>query len=78
MTQSKFDFDKYNEVIKSANSGLKLHLAIKLLQEVEGTMVKFRSPFKDEMMSIVDELNDLKTKNKEYLEKQSRSTPPVK
>lgn len=78
MTQSKFDFDKYNEVIKSANSGLKLHLAIKLLQEVEGTMVKFRSPLRDEMMSIVDELNDLKNKNKEYLEKQSKSTPPVK
>ena len=78
MAQTKFDFDKYKDIMKTANSGLKLHLAIQLLNDVEATMVKFRSPLRDEMMSIVDELNDLKAKNKEYLDKKEKSSDEVK
>jgi hypothetical protein len=74
MATSNFDFKQYNEVMKTANSGLRLFLAIRMLEEVETTMRRFRSPLAKEMVDIVDELNDLREKNKQYLAKRENTT----
>lgn len=74
MAQSNFDFKAYNELMKSANSGLRLFLALRMLEEVEATMRRFRSPLAREMVDIVDELTDLRKRNQEYLAKRENTT----
>lgn len=73
-TQSTFDFKKYNEVMEKANSGLKLYLAIQMLQEVESTMRRFKSPLAKDLVDINDELSDLRERNKKYLASRETST----
>lgn len=74
MAQSNFDFKAYNDLLKAANSGLRLFLALRLLEDVEGTMRRFNSPLKREMSDIVDELADLRKRNQEYLAKRENTT----
>lgn len=73
MATSSFDFDSYNAAMKNANSGLRLYLAIQSLQEVETVFRRFNSPFAKEMIDLVDELNDLRERNKAYLAKRENS-----
>jgi len=73
MAQSKFDFSKYNELMKSANSGLRLFLALQNLEEVERVMRRFRSPLAKELVDIVDELVDLRKRNQEIIAKRENS-----
>ena len=65
--QNTFDFNQYNALMKNANSGLQLYLAIQQLQAVEQVFRRFRSPFAKEMIDLIDELNDLRNRNKKYL-----------
>jgi hypothetical protein len=74
MAQSQFDFKQYNDLMKQANSGLRLYLALQSLQEVEQVMRRFRSPFAKELVDIVDELSDLRDRNKAYLAKRENTT----
>ena len=71
---NSFDFKAYNEVMKTANSGLRLFLALRMLEDVEATMRRFRSPLAREMVDIVDELTDLRKRNQEYLAKRENTT----
>lgn len=64
---NSFDFSKYNEVMKNANSGLKLFLAGQLMNDVEQVMRRFDSPYKDQAIDIVDKLTRLRAQNKAYL-----------
>ena len=73
MAQSKFDFNKYNELMKSANSGLRLFLALQNLEEVERVMRRFRSPLAKELVDIVDELADLRKRNQAIIAKRENS-----
>ena len=73
-TQKQFDFDDYNKLMKNANSGLKLYLAEQLLQDVQGVMVRFKSPLRNDITSIVDELAQLRTDNKKYLASRENTT----
>ena len=73
-TQKQFDFDDYNKLMKNANSGLKLYLAEQLLQDVQGVMVRFKSPLRNDITSIVDELAQLRVDNKKYLASRENST----
>jgi methionyl-tRNA synthetase len=73
MALAKFDFKAFNELNKSANTGLRMHLAKQLLQEVETSMRRFQSPLAKEMIDLVDELNDLINRNKDYLSKKEKS-----
>lgn len=66
-TKPNFDFDDYNKVMANANSGLKLFLAERLLQDVQGVMVRFKSPLRNDITSIVDEIGLLRENNKKYL-----------
>lgn len=74
-TNNTFNFDSFNEIMKSANSGLRLFLALQQLQEVERVMRRYKSPLAREMADIVDELSDLREKNKQYLAKRENTTP---
>jgi len=73
MAQSKFDFNKYNELMKSANSGLRLFLALQNLEEVERVMRRFRSPLAKELVDFVDELADLRKRNQQIIAKRENS-----
>lgn len=68
-TSTNFDFDAFNAVMKGANSGLQLFLAERMLQDVQAVMLRFRSPLLKDITSIVDELGQLRTDNKNYLAK---------
>lgn len=74
MATSQFNFDAYNEVMKNANSGLKLYLAERMLQDVQEVMVRFKSPLRKDMESIVDELGQLRLDNKKLAQARERST----
>jgi hypothetical protein len=74
MAQANFDFKSYNETMKSANSGLRLFLALQSLQEVEQVMRRFRSPFANDIVDIVDLLVTLRDNNKAYLAKRENTT----
>ncbi len=74
MATSQFDFKQYNDLMKTANSGLRLFLALRLLEDVESTMRRFNSPLKREMSDIVDEVADLRKRNQEYLAKRDNTT----
>lgn len=71
---NSFDFKGYNDLMKTANSGLRLFLALRMLEDVEATMRRFRSPLAKEMVDIVDELTDLRKRNQEYLAKRENTT----
>jgi hypothetical protein len=64
---SSFDFDAFNALMKTANSGLQLFLAERMLQDVQGVMLRYRSPLIKDMTDIVDELAQLRADNKKYL-----------
>lgn len=73
-TTSDFNFKEYNDLMKSANSGLRMYLALRMLEDVEATMRRFRSPLAKEMVDLVDELADLRKRNQEYLAKRDNTT----
>jgi len=73
-TQKQFDFDAYNKVMKNANSGLKLYLAEQMLQDVQSVMVRFKSPLRNNITDIVDELGQLRVDNKKYLASRETTT----
>lgn len=73
-TSNDFNFKDYNDIMKTANSGLKMYLALRLLEDVEATMRRFKSPLAKEMVDIVDELADLRKRNQEYLAKRDNTT----
>jgi hypothetical protein len=75
MASSSFNFEAFNSIMKDANSGLRLFLALQQLQEVERVMRRYKSPLSREMADIVDELTDLREKNKQYLAKRENTTP---
>jgi hypothetical protein len=66
-TTNDFNFNTYNALIKSANSGLRLFLAQQLLSDVEQTMRRFRSPLAKDVVDLVDEIADLRERNKKYV-----------
>lgn len=64
---SSFDFDAFNALMNTANSGLRLFLAERMLQDVQAVMVRYRSPLTKDITDIVDELTQLRADNKKYL-----------
>jgi activator of HSP90 ATPase len=66
---SNFDFDAYNNVMENANSGLRLYLAERMLQDVQQVMVRFRSPLIKDITDLVDEVTQLRADNKAVIAK---------
>ena len=80
-TQAKtqtFNFASYNLMMDSANSGLKLYLALQNLQDVESTFRRYDSPFSGEMIDIVNKLTKLRADNKAYLESRQANQESLK
>lgn len=57
---TEFNFDSYNAVMKTANAGLKLFLALQLMQDIEQTCVRYRNPLTKDVSDITDELIQLR------------------
>ena len=71
--QNTFNFATYNELMKQANSGLQLFLALQQLQNVEQAFRRFNSPFAKEVIDLVDEITDLRNRVKAYVAKRENS-----
>lgn len=67
MATATFNFKAYNKLMEDANSGLRLYLALQMLQDVESIMRRFKSPLAKDLVDIVDELSALRDANKKYL-----------
>ena len=65
-TSSTFNFETYNDLMKGANSGLKLWLAEQMLTEVLSVMARYRSPLLEDITQIVDGIEELRDNNKKY------------
>ena len=72
-TSNSFPFDQYNQLMKQANSGLQLFLALQNLQNVETSMRRYKSPFAKEIVDLVDELTDLRNRIKISIAKRANS-----
>ena len=70
---NNFNFDSYNQLMKPANSGLKLFLALQLLQDVETNLRRYKSPFAKEVVDLVDEISDLRNRIKASVAKRANS-----
>lgn len=70
---NNFDFTSYNDLMKKANSGLQLFLALQNLQNVETSMRRYKSPFAKEIVDLVDELTDLRNRIKASVAKRANS-----
>lgn len=70
---NNFNFDTYNQLMKPANSGLKLFLALQLLQDVETNLRRYKSPFAKEVVDLVDEISDLRNRIKASVAKRANS-----
>lgn len=74
-TQNTFDFDTYNALMKSANTGLKLWIAQQMLEDAQMVMLKFKSPLLKEATDIGNKIELLREKNKDYLAKRDSAKP---
>lgn len=73
--RSQFNFEAYNAVMKSANAGLKLFLVTQLLGDITSSAVRYKSPLSKELIDLLDEASDIRTKWKEIASKVDRQTP---
>lgn len=63
MAANNFNFDSYNGLIKTAPTGLRLHLGIQLIRDVVSSLEHFDNPLEAELRPI---LHDLKTFHQMY------------
>ena len=59
-TQNQFDFQAFNALVNNAGSGLKLHLAIQMLESVDYVMYKFKNPLQVDLRGCIGELTEIK------------------
>lgn len=71
---NQFDFDAYNAVMKTANSGLRLYLAEQILSDVLVVMTRYKSPLRKDLSDLVDELAQLRADNKKLAAARETST----
>ncbi len=69
MASNSFDFDKYNKLMKGANTGLKLHLSIQLLKDVVGALEHFNNPLEVEVRPIYNDLREFQVMYKDAAKK---------
>jgi type II secretory pathway component HofQ len=74
-TATNFDFKAYNEVMKNANTGLKLFLAEQLMGDVTQSYMRFKSPLKNDANDIFDELGTLRDAHKKQAANANKQGP---
>lgn len=62
MTQ--FDFKGFNAAVQGAGSGLKLHLALQLLKDVDYVMYRYNNPLQKDLGGLINELKEVQLKAK--------------
>ena len=62
--QTQFDFVAFNKSVSDAGAGLKLHLAIGLLRDVDYTMHRYDNPLEGEIRAIINDLKQVQVKAK--------------
>lgn len=72
--QTNFDFATFNGLTERAPAGLKLWIAQKMLEDVQMTMLRFKSPLLTETGQLADKVELLREKNKDYLAKRDSAT----
>jgi hypothetical protein len=72
--QTNFDFATFNGLTERAPAGLKLWIAQKMLEDVQMTMLRFKSPLLQEATQLGDKIELLREKNKDYLAKRDSAT----
>ena len=55
-TTNQFDFKAYNELVRNAGSGLKLHLAIQMLKDVDYVMYRYENPLSADVKGCINDL----------------------
>jgi hypothetical protein len=79
-TQQQFDFAKHNAMMLTANTGLKVYLAERMLLEVQAVMIQFKNPLAKELMDVTAELSHYRELAKKASEARAKSvadlTPP--
>ena len=61
---NQFDFKAFNTLTNSAGSGLKLHLALQMLRDVDYTMYRYKNPLQIDLCALINELVEVQTKAK--------------
>jgi len=62
--QNNFDFKAFNNMTREAGSGLKLHLALGLLKDVDYVMYRYDNPLGMDLKGVINELVEIKEKGK--------------
>ena len=62
--QNNFDFKAFNNMVREAGSGLKLHLALGLLKDVDYTMYRYDNPLGMDLRAVINDLVVIKEKGK--------------
>ena len=62
--QNNFDFKAFNNMVREAGSGLKLHLALGLLKDVDYTMYRYDNPLGMDLKGVINDLVEIKEKGK--------------
>lgn len=62
--QNNFDFKAFNNMVREAGSGLKLHLALGLLKDVDYTMYRYDNPLGMDLRAVIADLVEIKEKGK--------------
>lgn len=60
----QFDFKAFNNLVNSAGSGLKLHLALGLLKDVDYSFYKYDNTLQPELSGVINELKEVQLKAK--------------
>jgi hypothetical protein len=55
-TNNQFNFEKYNELMKDANLGLKLHLGVQLIKDTVSSLEFFDNPLEAELRPVYIDL----------------------
>lgn len=69
--QNDFNFNKYNKVLEAANPGLKVYLAMQMLQQVHSSLVYFNNPLADQCGEVVEIVKDFREAYKAQLVKRA-------
>ncbi len=62
---NNFNFDSYNAIMKTANTGLKLHLGVQLIKDVLGALEHFDNPLEVELRPTYVDLKEFQRLYKE-------------
>jgi len=64
MATNQFDFKAFNAATNGAGSGLKLHLALQMLKDVDYAFYRYDNPLQATLGGIINELKELQIQSK--------------